>query len=477
MPPSRGHRRDRAVVHPGPRGLGHRRQDGRDPNWAPLDEIVPVDRKNDWAVENQLDDTLTLLYSGTLGLKHNPALLVALAREVRDQGKDVRLVVVNEGPAVEVLRAEAERLDVPLTLLPFQPYDRLPEVLGSGDILLVLLEQQAGAFSVPSKTLSYLCAGRPILGMLPSENLAADLIDQVGGHVAAPNEAALPAAADWAVEVLSDVERRRGARRGRARAGRERVRAVGVHGPVRDPADRVRPVTAMATQQTTAVTTVVLGPKTRLGSALLAGADPTTYAVARDDSDRAELASCGATVIDAHTSGPMLDTRPSALRIHVCALGPVHPETARPEDDASFVDRDLDLVARLLGEADGREAHVVLVSSILALAPAADRAYYAGWKNVVEAKLASIVAAHPGGRLSVLYPGRLLAAEERTKPWHRMHTTFERLATLMTDVSEGPARSRTVGLDARIWLMTRSASLVVTSLSGSRRTRERDEIR
>ena len=30
------------------------------PNWAPLDEIVPVDRKNDWAVENRLDDTLTL---------------------------------------------------------------------------------------------------------------------------------------------------------------------------------------------------------------------------------------------------------------------------------------------------------------------------------------------------------------------------------------------------------------------------------
>jgi len=178
------------------------------PNWAPLDEIVPVERKNDWAVENRLDDTLTLLYSGTLGLKHDPALLVALAREVRDQGKDVELVVVNEGPAVDVLRTEAARLDVPLTLLPFQPYERLSEVLGAGDILLVLLDQQAGAFSVPSKTLSYLCAGRPVLGLMPSENLAAGLIEQVGGHVAAPSAAALPAAATWAVELLADSERR-----------------------------------------------------------------------------------------------------------------------------------------------------------------------------------------------------------------------------------------------------------------------------
>jgi glycosyltransferase involved in cell wall biosynthesis len=177
------------------------------PNWAPLDEIVPVERKNDWAVEHQLDDTLTLLYSGTLGLKHNPALLVELARGVIDAGRDVRLVVVNDGPAREVLQSEAERLDVPLSLLPFQPYERLSEVLGTGDILVVLLDQDAGAFSVPSKTLSYLCAGRPILGLMPSENLAAELIESVGGGVWAPDSSAVPVAASWAAELLGDAER------------------------------------------------------------------------------------------------------------------------------------------------------------------------------------------------------------------------------------------------------------------------------
>jgi colanic acid biosynthesis glycosyl transferase WcaI len=178
------------------------------PNWAPLDEIVPVERKNDWAIEHGLDTARTLLYSGTLGLKHNPTLLVRLTRKVRDLGQDVRLVVVNSGPAIEVIRDEAERLDVPVTLLPFQPYERLPEVLGSGDVLVVLLDKQAGAFSVPSKTLSYLCAGRPILGMLPQENLAADLISRASGRVVAPEDADLDAAAVWAAGVLADDERR-----------------------------------------------------------------------------------------------------------------------------------------------------------------------------------------------------------------------------------------------------------------------------
>ncbi len=178
------------------------------PNWAPLDEIFPRDRKNDWAVEQELDDTLTLLYSGTLGLKHDPVLMVALADEVRRLGRDVRLVVVNEGPAVQVLRDEADRLAVPITLLPFQPYERLSEVLATGDVLVVLLDQQAGAFSVPSKTLSYLCAGRPILGLMPAENAAADLVSRTGGAVFAPAASDIPAAAAWVADLLGDASRR-----------------------------------------------------------------------------------------------------------------------------------------------------------------------------------------------------------------------------------------------------------------------------
>ena len=176
------------------------------PNWAPLDEIVPTDRDNAWAREHGLTEEKTLLYSGTLGLKHNPVLLVDLARRVREAGQPVRLVVVNEGPATGILLAEAEKQGVAIDVLPFQPYERLPEVLGTGDVLLVLLEKEAGAFSVPSKTLSYLCAGRPILGMIPGENLAASLITEAGGCVVPPEGGSLAEAAAWVETVLEDPE-------------------------------------------------------------------------------------------------------------------------------------------------------------------------------------------------------------------------------------------------------------------------------
>ncbi|AKN74892.1 glycosyl transferase family 1 [Streptomyces sp. PBH53] len=177
------------------------------PNWAPLDEIVPVSRRNAWSAEHGLDGVRTVLYSGTLGLKHNPVLLVRLAERLREQGSPVRLVVVNDGPAVPVLRDAAAARGVELTLLPFQPYERLPEVLGTGDVLVVLLGPDAGQFSVPSKTLSYLCAGRPVLGLMPADNLAARLLRQAGSAVFPPEEPALEGAAAWVREVLSDPAR------------------------------------------------------------------------------------------------------------------------------------------------------------------------------------------------------------------------------------------------------------------------------
>ncbi|MBO7939960.1 glycosyltransferase family 4 protein [Streptomyces sp. S9] len=177
------------------------------PNWAPLDEIVPVDRANAWSAEHGLNGVRTVLYSGTLGLKHNPELLVQLAERLRGRGCPVRLVVVNDGPAVPVLREAAAARGVELTLLPFQPYERLPEVLGTGDLLVVLLGADAGEFSVPSKTLSYLCAGRPVLGLMPAGNLAAHLLRQAGSAVFAPEESALDEASVWAAGILSDPAR------------------------------------------------------------------------------------------------------------------------------------------------------------------------------------------------------------------------------------------------------------------------------
>ncbi|MCJ7532457.1 MAG: glycosyltransferase, partial [Anaerolineales bacterium] len=72
---------------------------------------------------------------------------------------------------------DAERLDN-LQILNYQPFEMMSELLGSGDVLVAILEADAGVYSVPSKVLSYLCAQRPVLLSVPSENLAARIVKE-----------------------------------------------------------------------------------------------------------------------------------------------------------------------------------------------------------------------------------------------------------------------------------------------------------
>lgn len=154
-------------------------------NWAPIDDLPLRPRDNGWRREQGIaDDRFVYLYTGTLGLKHRPELLFELAAQRRD---DADVVVISEGMGETRLRELLAGRPLPnLRLLPFQPFERYPDILASADVLVALLEPSAGTFSVPSKVLSYLCAGRPLLGAIPTENLAARTIDRAGAGLVVP---------------------------------------------------------------------------------------------------------------------------------------------------------------------------------------------------------------------------------------------------------------------------------------------------
>ena len=182
-------------------------------NWAPLDEVPQMPRDNEWSREHGLSGILTFLYSGTLGLKHNPYLLLQLA--VRNP--EAKVVVISQGLGAQWLAKNKLELEVEnLEILPFQPYDRLPEVLASGDVLVAILEPDADIFSVPSKVLTYLCAARPLLLAVPVKNLAARIVERnSAGIVVAPTD--VDEFLAGAARLAGDSEAR-AAMAGRARA-------------------------------------------------------------------------------------------------------------------------------------------------------------------------------------------------------------------------------------------------------------------
>jgi glycosyltransferase involved in cell wall biosynthesis len=159
-------------------------------NWANVEEIPVCNQWNSWSVRHGLHETRNIIYAGTLGLKHDLKMFVQLAESFRSE-PDVRVVIVSSGQAAEHLRSVAlEHYLWNLVVLPFQPSGDVPQMLGSASVFIAPLDPSAGSFCVPSKVLSYLCAGRPIVIAIDGENAAAEMVHAAGaGRVVPPGDA------------------------------------------------------------------------------------------------------------------------------------------------------------------------------------------------------------------------------------------------------------------------------------------------
>jgi glycosyltransferase involved in cell wall biosynthesis len=152
------------------------------PNWASVEEIPLLARDNRWSQQFGLTDKFVFMYSGVLALKHDPGLLLGLADHFQNR-PEVRVVVISQGPGADWLESHPRPN---LLILPFQPYEQYPLALASADVLVAAVDEHSGLYSVPSKTLTYLCAGKPVLLSAPEENQAFRLIHNQQAGLAAP---------------------------------------------------------------------------------------------------------------------------------------------------------------------------------------------------------------------------------------------------------------------------------------------------
>jgi len=148
------------------------------PNWVDTDFLRPLPKENAVSRKYGLDDKFVIMYSGTISISSNRALEQVLeAAAVLREDKDVVFVIVGEGLKRAELQKRADELRTDnVRFLPFQPYEDLPRLLASSDVLLVPLDKEKSQMSVPSKLYNFLAAGRPVLGLAPPDSEVAALI-------------------------------------------------------------------------------------------------------------------------------------------------------------------------------------------------------------------------------------------------------------------------------------------------------------
>ena len=150
-------------------------------NFVDTDVIRPLDRRTHYRAELGIGDEPVVLYAGNVGFSQSLDLVVDAARRC----PDITFVINGDGAARAELRADAA--DVPnIRFAGYQPVERLPEVLASGDVHVVPLRRGLGDVSVPSKTYSSLAAGRPVVASIDPDTEIPRLLAESGGGVAVP---------------------------------------------------------------------------------------------------------------------------------------------------------------------------------------------------------------------------------------------------------------------------------------------------
>jgi colanic acid biosynthesis glycosyl transferase WcaI len=157
-------------------------------NWVDTGLIKPLPKDNAFSREHQLTDRFVILYAGNIGLSQGLEHVLAAAEQLADH-RDLLVVFIGDGAGRKELVKQAEQSGLSTVLfLTFQPRARLPEVLASADISLITLKRGMGAGSLPSKTLSGLASGRPLVVSVDKGSDTWNMVEQADAGLCVPPE-------------------------------------------------------------------------------------------------------------------------------------------------------------------------------------------------------------------------------------------------------------------------------------------------
>jgi colanic acid biosynthesis glycosyl transferase WcaI len=157
-------------------------------DWVDTDLIRCVSHNNAFSQEHDLTERFVVLYAGNLGLSQGLENVLTAAEQVINH-RDLCFVFVGEGAGRNDLITQAEKKRLAnVQFLPFQPRERLAEVLGSADVSLVILRRGIGAGSLPSKTFSVMASGRPVIVSVDEGSETWNLVKQAEAGICVPPE-------------------------------------------------------------------------------------------------------------------------------------------------------------------------------------------------------------------------------------------------------------------------------------------------
>lgn len=157
-------------------------------NWVDTDFIVPGERMNGFRERFGLKDKFVVSFAGVLGFSQDIDVVLEAAAYLKNN-QDILFIIVGDGGEKERLMGKASKLGLSNVLfIPMQPREVYPSMLHASDVCLSTLYGKVKTPVVPSKILSIMAAGRPVIACMNLEGDAPALIKEAGCGFALPPE-------------------------------------------------------------------------------------------------------------------------------------------------------------------------------------------------------------------------------------------------------------------------------------------------
>jgi glycosyltransferase involved in cell wall biosynthesis len=151
-------------------------------------------------------DACVVLHAGSMGRKQG--LLNVVHAAALTAGTRLCWVFVGDGEDRDALAAGATAmgLDQAVRFVPFQPDHQIAQMFAGADVLLLNQLRAVKDTVIPSKLLTYMSAGRPVLAAVNAGSQGSEILREAdGGRIVAPeNPAALADAARWFMEQSAE---------------------------------------------------------------------------------------------------------------------------------------------------------------------------------------------------------------------------------------------------------------------------------
>lgn len=134
------------------------------------------------------DGKFRVVFAGNIGRFQNLDFLVNSLAQT-DKSSNIELVFVGEGAALKQLKSLVRELGLEerIQFIPHQPVEVAKKIIKDSQIAVVSLQEKVIRYAYPSKTMTYLSLGIPVLALVEEDSeLAETLIKHQLGWVCSP---------------------------------------------------------------------------------------------------------------------------------------------------------------------------------------------------------------------------------------------------------------------------------------------------